>query len=420
MHAEVDLDRDLGREFVATWGLFEVATRATSKAEYLLRPDLGRRLDDHAAAALGRCPSGVDLQVAIGDGLSAAAVAAQVPALLPRLAAGAAARGWSFGRPFFVRRCRVGAINDVGDLLGPTVVVLLIGERPGLATAESLSAYLAYRPRAGQDDADRNLISNIHARGTPPALAAGRILRLAAQMMERRARRGRDQGRCGLADEPGSLPAPGEPMTDPSREPDDDATLARLGYEPELSRRMGAFSNFALSFSIICILAGGVTSFHLGYCGVGGAAIGLGWPLGCLFALAVALTMAQVASAFPTAGGLYHWAAILGGRGWGWAVAWLNLAGLVAALAAIDVGAFAFAGRGWRRPPGTVRVARLAARPGGRRGGDRGLAGPPEPPRGPPDRAADGPVGLPDPGRRGRSDGRDARVRAATSTRADW
>ena len=78
---------------------------------------------------------------------------------------------------------------------------------------------------------------------------------------------------------------------------------------------MGAFSNFALSFSIICILAGGVTSFHLGYCGVGGAAIGLGWPLGCLFALVVALTMAQVASAFPTAGGLYHWAAILGGGG---------------------------------------------------------------------------------------------------------
>jgi amino acid transporter len=135
-------------------------------------------------------------------------------------------------------------------------------------------------------------------------------------------------------------------MTQPGTDPDDDETLRRLGYKPELGRRMGAFSNFALSFSIICILAGGVTSFHLGYCGVGGAAIGLGWPLGCLFAMAVALTMAQVASAFPTAGGLYHWASILGGRGWGWAVAWLNLAGLIAALAAIDVGAFAFA-RGW-------------------------------------------------------------------------
>jgi amino acid transporter len=127
---------------------------------------------------------------------------------------------------------------------------------------------------------------------------------------------------------------------------EDDAMLARLGYARELSRRMGGFSNFALSLSIICILAGGVTSFHLGYCGVGGAAIGLGWPLGCLFALAVALTMAHVASAFPTAGGLYHWASILGGRGWGWATAWLNLAGLITALAAINVGAFTFA-RGW-------------------------------------------------------------------------
>ena len=150
-------------------------------------------------------------------------------------------------------------------------------------------------------------------------------------------------------------------MTNPDREPDDDATLRRLGYAPELSRRMGAFSNFALSFSIICILAGGVTSFHLGYCGVGGAAIGLGWPLGCLFALAVAMTMAQVASAFPTAGGLYHWAAILGGRGWGWATAWLNLAGLITATAAINVGAFAFA-------PGMARIdprrtARGAASP---------------------------------------------------------
>jgi amino acid transporter len=127
---------------------------------------------------------------------------------------------------------------------------------------------------------------------------------------------------------------------------EDDAMLARLGYARELSRGMGGFSNFALSLSIICILAGGVTSFHLGYCGVGGAAIGLGWPLGCLFALAVALTMAHIASAFPTAGGLYHWASILGGRGWGWATAWLNLAGLITALAAINVGAFTFA-RGW-------------------------------------------------------------------------
>jgi amino acid transporter len=123
---------------------------------------------------------------------------------------------------------------------------------------------------------------------------------------------------------------------------DDVQQLHQLGYAQELLRRMSGFSNYAISLSIICILAGGLTSFHLGLCSVGGAAIGLGWPLVCLFSLVVALTMGQVASAFPTAGGLYHWASILGGRGWGWAVAWFNLAGLVTVLAAINVGTYLF------------------------------------------------------------------------------
>src|SRR5437763_10720038 len=100
---------------------------------------------------------------------------------------------------------------------------------------------------------------------------------------------------------------------------DDVRVLHRFGYAQELARRMGGFSNYALSLSIICILSGGVTSFHIGFCSVGGAAIGLGWPLVALFSLAVAATMGQLASAFPTAGGLYHWASILGGKGWGWA-----------------------------------------------------------------------------------------------------
>jgi amino acid transporter len=121
--------------------------------------------------------------------------------------------------------------------------------------------------------------------------------------------------------------------------------LEEMGYSQELARRLGGFSNFALSFSIICILAGGVTSFHVGLCSVGGASIGLGWPLAALFALGVALTMGQLASAFPTAGGLYHWAALLGGRGWGWSTAWFNLAGLITVLAAINVGTYRFAMR---------------------------------------------------------------------------
>ncbi len=119
-------------------------------------------------------------------------------------------------------------------------------------------------------------------------------------------------------------------------------TLHSLGYAQELLRRMSGFSNFAVSFSMICILAGGITSFQLGLCSVGGAALGLGWPLSCLFSLGFALAMGQVASAFPTAGGLYHWASILGGRGWGWLTAWFNLAGLVTVLAAINVGAYLF------------------------------------------------------------------------------
>jgi len=123
---------------------------------------------------------------------------------------------------------------------------------------------------------------------------------------------------------------------------DDLQTLHRLGYAQELLRRMSGFSNYAISLSIICILAGGITSFQQGLCSVGGASIGLGWPLVSLFALAVAAAMGQIASAFPTAGGLYHWASILGGRGWGWVTAWFNLIGLVSVLAAINVGAYDF------------------------------------------------------------------------------
>lgn len=126
---------------------------------------------------------------------------------------------------------------------------------------------------------------------------------------------------------------------------EDIRTLHRLGYAQELARRLSGFSNLAISMSIICILSGGLTSYHLGLASVGGAAIGLGWPLACAFSLVVAATMGQVASAFPTAGGLYHWAAILGGRGWGWSVAWFNLAGLITVLAAINVGTYEFVAR---------------------------------------------------------------------------
>ncbi len=184
VRAELDLLADLGEDFVQRWKLFEVATLAASKDEYLLRPDLGRRLSDEARTRLTKLPAGNDLQIVIGDGLSVTAIGAQVPQLLPLVVTHAQRRGWSLAQPFVVRHCRVGLLNEIGDLLHAKVVVLLIGERPGLATAESLSAYMAFRPRCGHTDANRNLISNIHARGVPPALAAERIVNLAGQMMK--------------------------------------------------------------------------------------------------------------------------------------------------------------------------------------------------------------------------------------------
>ena len=188
VRTEFELESHLGREFVAKERLFVVSTRATSKNEYLLRPDLGRSLSDAAAKKVAeQCPPGADLQIVIGDGLSVTAVAAQVPPLLTELAREAERRGWKLGQTFAVRYCRVGLMNQLGELLRPTVLVLLIGERPGMATAESLSAYMAFRPQPGHTDADRNLISNIHGRGTNVTEAAARIGDLAQQMMQHRA-----------------------------------------------------------------------------------------------------------------------------------------------------------------------------------------------------------------------------------------
>jgi ethanolamine ammonia-lyase small subunit len=181
---EFDLQNDFPPAFVAQWNLFQVSSQAESKSQFLLRPDLGRKLTAASITLVAQsCPKALDFQIVIGDGLSGAALSAQVPALFPLLQQQASARGWSVGQSFSVRYCRVGIMNDIGDLLAPRVLVLLIGERPGLATAESLSAYMAYQPRSGQTDADRNLISNIHIRGVCVAEAAERIANLASRMM---------------------------------------------------------------------------------------------------------------------------------------------------------------------------------------------------------------------------------------------
>jgi len=187
VRAELNLESTFETAFIREWGLFDAYTEAADKDEYLLRPDLGRRFSAASRTEiLQRCSSGNDLQIVIGDGLSVAAICAQVPLLLPLLRQESRARGWSTGQTFVIHHCRVGILNEIGELLNPAVAVLLIGERPGLATAESLSAYMAYRPRQRHTDADRNLISNIHSRGVSTSEAAIRILNLAARMISAR------------------------------------------------------------------------------------------------------------------------------------------------------------------------------------------------------------------------------------------
>lgn len=119
---------------------------------------------------------------------------------------------------------------------------------------------------------------------------------------------------------------------------EDVKVLHSMGYAQELSRRMGGFQNFAISFSIICILAGGIGTFAVGFGAAGGGSIGIGWIVGSVFALLVATAMGQIASAYPTAGGLYHWGSILGGKGLGWGTAWLNLLGLLFVVSSVNYG----------------------------------------------------------------------------------
>jgi ethanolamine ammonia-lyase small subunit len=187
VRAELSLEDVFPAEFVEKWNLFQIWTKVKSKDEYLLRPDLGRAFDNATRDEIRqRCSANVDFQIVIGDGLSVSAVGAQVPALVPVLCEGAKKRGWKIGEIFAIRHCRVGILNEIGEVLKPRVAVLLIGERPGLSTAESLSAYMAYEPKASQTDANRNLVSNIYARGLSASEAAARILNFAEQMITSR------------------------------------------------------------------------------------------------------------------------------------------------------------------------------------------------------------------------------------------
>ena len=178
-----DIDQDLLDEFE----LFSVQTSITGgKEEYLLRPDLGRRLSERAKQTIAeKCEKRRNIQIAIGDGLSSAAVEANLAELLPAIQLEAVAAGLTVGTPFHIRYCRVGVMNDIGELLEPDVLILLIGERPGLGRANSLSVYMGYKPETGKNDADRDVISNIFADGgTNPREAAKLVVDLAKRMRQ--------------------------------------------------------------------------------------------------------------------------------------------------------------------------------------------------------------------------------------------
>jgi ethanolamine ammonia-lyase small subunit len=156
------------------FNLFSVKTMVSDRGEYLLRPDLGRRLSDEAKKTISeRCTKKPQVQIVVGDGLSAAAITNNLPIIYPVIEQGLKSAGISVGTPFFIEFARVGVINDVNELIGADVVVILIGERPGLGVADAMSAYMGYKPAAGKTDADRDVTCMITKNGGTNPLEAG-------------------------------------------------------------------------------------------------------------------------------------------------------------------------------------------------------------------------------------------------------
>jgi ethanolamine ammonia-lyase small subunit len=181
------LYRDVDPKLLDEFNLFTVQTRVTGgKQEYLLRPDLGRLLSDEAKRIINeKCQKNVNIQLVVGDGLSAAAIEANLRKIFPVIKQGTQTAGLTFGTPFFVKNARVGVMNDIGELVKPDVVILLIGERPGLGRAESMSAYMGYKPKYGDTDADRDVVCNIFENGGTNPLEAGAFVVQTAQKMRK-------------------------------------------------------------------------------------------------------------------------------------------------------------------------------------------------------------------------------------------
>lgn len=166
-------------------GLFVVASQAHDRQEYLKRPDLGRKLTEESKRILAeRCVKKPDVQVFVGDGLSGAAIEHNLAKVMPVLKQGLQAAGLTMGTPFFVKNARVGLLNDVNSIVDAQVCVLLIGERPGLARAESMSIYMGFRPRPDSSDANRDVVCNIYEGGLNPLEAGALAVQIIQKMIK--------------------------------------------------------------------------------------------------------------------------------------------------------------------------------------------------------------------------------------------
>ncbi|OIU71795.1 ethanolamine ammonia-lyase subunit EutC [Rossellomorea aquimaris] len=163
---------DVNDSLLSRLDLFKVNTLVEDKEIYIRRPDYGRKLSEEAKKTISeRCNKSPTVQIVVSDGLSSSAIEENVEDVFFSLKQSLTSLDLDMGTPFYIEKGRVAVMDDVGELLKPKVVVLLIGERPGLVSAESLSAYLCYEPGKGTIEADRMVISNIHKGGIPPVEA---------------------------------------------------------------------------------------------------------------------------------------------------------------------------------------------------------------------------------------------------------
>ncbi len=179
---------DVPEELLEQAGLFSVETLCDSKDMYLTRPDLGRRFSDETIAELKkRCKLNPDVQIVVSDGLSSTSVSANVLDILPAIMQGLKLAGVNAGTPFFIKHGRVGAMDAITEAVGSKVTVILLGERPGLASGESMSAYMTYGGYVGIPEANRTVVSNIHRGGTSAAEAGAFIADLCGRMLKEKA-----------------------------------------------------------------------------------------------------------------------------------------------------------------------------------------------------------------------------------------